>query len=518
MFKTYFDNTQLMLMLAALLLLMASSIFHIRDREKFSIAFLLLAALCINLFGCLLDPFLNVWDERFHALVAQNMMDHPLLPTLYDDQIVNMAYDRWDRYYIWLHKQPLFMWQMALSFKIFGISEFTMRLPNALLGVAMVFATYRTGKQISSKRTGFIAAMLVISSFYLLQMLAGRQQLEQNDYAFVAYVSLSLWAFTEYVFGKRKLLWTVLSGIFAGMAVLCKWMPGLLVFLVWGVYNLQVYRFKIREYRHLLLSLLVACVIFVPWQLLCYYWYPNEFAFEMKLNSMHFTHAVDGQSGDFWFHFMHLQPMYGTLAVFAIIPGFMLLWKRESSRKYLVALFAATAFVFVFYSLAKTKMPSFTFLLALAMFIAIAEAINRILEFRFLKNMKPILRNAIFFVAIISIAIIRFDAEKLQENHTQWKDDNFLTPMALSNKAVFQSLQADPGTVLFNIPGRHYIEAMFYTGLPAYGFVPDSLQVADLIQRHRKIIVFSTPEQVLPSYLQNKPEVSIRFDNLYRFD
>ena len=29
------------------------------------------------------DLFLHSWDERYHALVAKNLLQHPLLPTLY---------------------------------------------------------------------------------------------------------------------------------------------------------------------------------------------------------------------------------------------------------------------------------------------------------------------------------------------------------------------------------------------------------------------------------------------------
>ncbi len=39
--------------------------------------------------GPLLDPFLHTWDERYHALVAKNMMVHPFTPMLHvDDQLI----------------------------------------------------------------------------------------------------------------------------------------------------------------------------------------------------------------------------------------------------------------------------------------------------------------------------------------------------------------------------------------------------------------------------------------------
>lgn len=513
-----FNSMQHVLLLVAMVLFAVSLWLHVKDKDTWSLALLLVAALCINLFAAMLDPFLNVWDERFHALVARNMIDHPLLPTLYDDPVVPMDYDRWDRYHIWLHKQPLFMWQMALSFRVFGISELSMRLPNVLLGVAMVFAVYRSAKLVANSRTAFVAAWLVISSFYLVQMLAGRQQLDQNDYSFLAYVSLSLWAFIEYVNNKNKLLFAVLAGVFAGAAVLCKWLPGLLVFLIWGVYNLAEYRLQWRAYWHMLAALAVACLVFVPWQLLCYVWYPAEFAAASSLNAMHFTHAVDGQAGSFWYHFYRFQPIYGSLAAFAIVPGFVFLLRRQTNGRLIWAMLAAVLFVYVFYALAKTKMPSFTLLLALPVYVALAEFIGQASGFVSQKIRRAVPVSLFFGLLMTAIVLIRFDAQGLHRIHNTGNPDNYVAAMALANKAVFESLDCNSNAVLFNIPGRHYIEAMFYTGLPAYGFIPDYEQYLHLKNLRRNIVVFSTNPAELPEYLLADTAVIVMQQQLYRFD
>jgi len=68
------------------------------------------------------------------------------MPTLYDDPVLAMDYNRWDRAVIWLHKQPFFLWQISLCYKIFGVSEFTTRLPSVILGSLLVPVSYRTGK------------------------------------------------------------------------------------------------------------------------------------------------------------------------------------------------------------------------------------------------------------------------------------------------------------------------------------------------------------------------------------
>src|SRR4051812_43809574 len=74
-----------------------------------------------------LDPFINLWDERFHAIVARNMMDSPFVPQLHINPLIPTNYANWPDSAIWLHKPPLFLWQMAISMKIFGVSEYSAR-------------------------------------------------------------------------------------------------------------------------------------------------------------------------------------------------------------------------------------------------------------------------------------------------------------------------------------------------------------------------------------------------------
>jgi 4-amino-4-deoxy-L-arabinose transferase-like glycosyltransferase len=282
-FILYFDNTQILLLVIATVCLMVSLFFQTVNKVNLSVVFLVLTGICVFSFSALLDPFLNLWDERFHALVAKNLMHHPLMPTLYDNPIVSMDYDRWDRYFIWLHKQPLFLWQIALSFKLFGVSEFTLRLPNIILGTILVFISYRSGKLLVNQRVGYISGVLIISSLFLLELIAGRQALEHNDLSFLVYISLSIWSFVEYCFsGKRY--WIPLIGLFSGMAILCKWLVGLLIYFGWAILRLQQKKFKISLNKDILTALAITLLIAIPWQILTFVWYPAEAHRAFNLN------------------------------------------------------------------------------------------------------------------------------------------------------------------------------------------------------------------------------------------
>src|SRR4051812_4906436 len=58
---------------------------------------------------------LERWDEVFHAIVAQNVMKHPLKPTLVDAPYLPYDQMKWGENHVWLHKPILPFWQMAMS-------------------------------------------------------------------------------------------------------------------------------------------------------------------------------------------------------------------------------------------------------------------------------------------------------------------------------------------------------------------------------------------------------------------
>src|SRR6185312_9273700 len=135
-----------------------------------------------------LDPFLHVWDEKFHALVARNMMGNPFKPMLVKNPLVPFDYRIWVYNHIWLHKQPLFLWQMALSMKLFGVSEFTLRYPSVLMGTLAVWLVYRICLLLTKDtKTAFTAALFTCFSCLLLEFTSGFQGMDANDIAFIFY-------------------------------------------------------------------------------------------------------------------------------------------------------------------------------------------------------------------------------------------------------------------------------------------------------------------------------------------
>lgn len=504
-FITYFSSLQLWLLIAAAASIGLSAMAHIRHKDSLAATLLFLSALLIYGFAALLDPFLNIWDERFHALVARNLMAHPMKPTLYDDPVLAMAYDNWTTFHIWLHKQPLFLWQIALSFKLFGISEFSLRIPNILMGALLVVVSVRTARLLTDRTTAWLSGVMVLTTIYLLEMVGGRQDMDHNDVAFMFYISLSIWALTEYHFdGNRR--WLILIGVFAGMALLCKWLVGLLVYLGWGVLRLSARRFRFRENIDLLAALGLTFAVALPWQVYTFIAFPDEAMNAMLANARHFTEPMDGQAGPWWFHFARFPLIYGEWSVWFIGPALLVLWVRSSDRSMALAWLVMIAGVYLFFSVAVTKMGSFTVILLMPVSIAFAALLKEIISLS-QQWITPQFKAVAFGLAVLALILLRFDVEGLQEKHTLWKEENQYSRMLMHNRKVFKSLDLPENTVLCNVKGRHYIEAMFYTGLPAYRIIPDARQHLDLREKNRVIALFRIQDQQIPDYLLNDSTV-----------
>jgi 4-amino-4-deoxy-L-arabinose transferase len=505
-FITYFSSLQLWLLIAAAASIGLSAMAHIRHKDSLAITLLFLSAFLIYSFAALLDPFLNIWDERFHALVARNVMLHPFRPTLYEDPVVDTSYDSWVTATVWLHKQPLFLWQIALSFKLFGISEFSLRLPSAIMGSLLVWVTVRSGSLLNGPRSGYLAGIFTLTSIYIIQLVSGRQGMEHNDMAFLFYISLSLWALIEYEYSGRR-RWVYLIGLFSGMAILVKWLVGLLVYLTWGLLRIQQRKFAIHQNRDILVALGITLVVALPWQVYTFIAFPQEAWTETVLHASHFGTALEGHRGPFGFHFLLFDTLFGPLASIFILPALVAMWTGASERRLSLSLSASLVFVYLFFSLAATKLQSFPIINVMIVNLAFGALVDRIIRDLTFSLTRPWLKSTLLVLAIGTVVGLRFDVEALQEKHTLWRDSNEYSRMLAHNKGIFTALDLPADAVLFNVRGRHYVDAMFYTGLPAYRFVPTEEQYRDLRAKGRRAAIFKPEGNNLPDYLSSDTSV-----------
>jgi len=277
---SHFSTEQVVpLILSGLFLIV--SIISFKKQATLSLVFLFLGSLGLGYFIASLDNFLILWDEQYHALVAKNLSKDFLKPTLYSQPLLDYDYKCWPLNHIWLHKQPLFLWQMALSIKLFGDTEFAVRLPSIIMHAIIPLFIYRIGKISINKESGFYGAVFFALAYFPLELVAGRYSTDHNDIAFLFYVTASFWAWFEYTASQNK-VWLLVIGLCSGFAVLVKWLMGLLIFVIWlctkFVSDLGS-GFKFKSYLPMLKSGVVSLFVFLPWQLYIHFKFQNEAAY-----------------------------------------------------------------------------------------------------------------------------------------------------------------------------------------------------------------------------------------------
>jgi len=141
---------------------------------------LLLAGLALRLYlGA--DLYLHPWDERYHALVAKHLMDHPFRPMLYDNPVLPYDYRGWASNHIWLHKQPLPLWLLAGSMQVFGVHEWAVRVPGILLTAVGIWLMFRIGQMLFNREVGYLSAGLYAIHGLIIELAGGRVATDHAD-------------------------------------------------------------------------------------------------------------------------------------------------------------------------------------------------------------------------------------------------------------------------------------------------------------------------------------------------
>ena len=132
-------------------------------------------------------------DESFHAVVARNLIKHPLTPTLYDRPYLEYDYRDWQNNHVWLHKPIVPLWQMAASMALFGVNTLALRLPSAILATAAVWLTYAIGVRLLDRRAALIAAALQAFNPGITSLVHGYVFSDHIDIAFLFWVELAVY-------------------------------------------------------------------------------------------------------------------------------------------------------------------------------------------------------------------------------------------------------------------------------------------------------------------------------------
>jgi hypothetical protein len=341
------------------------------------------AALFIPFIG---DCNLFDWDEVNFAECAREM----LVTGNYSQ--VQIAYKPfWE-------KPPLFIWMQAGSMKLFGITEFSARFPNALCGMLTLLTVFFIGKQLQSKKLGLLWALMVASAllphFYFKSGII--------DPWFNLFILISLYLAFDLIShtATKKFGSAFLGGFTLGLAVLTKGPVAILVsglsiliFLVWSS------RFKKLWSWPMLVFMFSTLVVSASWFVV--EWMTGNKAvveefiqYQIRL----FNTEDSGHSGPFLYHALVL-----LIGCFPVSFLFLMAYRKSKLagekevlfRKMMLALFWV---VLILFSLVKTKIIHYSSLCYFPLTYIAALGLTKPLgEF----NFKPVMRFLYLFIALL---------------------------------------------------------------------------------------------------------------------
>lgn len=471
---------------AIVLLLIALSIFCLawfkfkKGNIKIAIASLVIAGFLLRCF-MISDPYLHEWDERYHALVAKNMIDDPFKPTLYKNPVLPFDYKDWGGNHVWVHKQPVPLWLMAISLKIFGIHEIAVRIPSLLASTLGIFLMYLIGRNLFDKKVGFFSAFLFSIHGLILELTGGRVATDHIDLLFMFFVLLGIYFSIEFAKSK-KLIHTIFCGMAIGLAVLTKWLPGLIVLAFYFlILQRNVFqRFSKKEiFLNVGILMLISCIIFMPWQIYIHHAFPLESTWEKHHNRLHIFQNLDGQAAPFYYHINHMRIIYGELIYLPLLWFIYKTLKKKWNFKYL-AILTWLVIPYIFFSLVATKMQGYTLISGPAIFLvsALFWRVLRVYKARFKYKIIPLL----LIVCLIFLPI-RYTIERVKILEDYPKERQYTNKIKALKK-----LKIDANTIIFNAPRP--IETMFYIDCIAYSHLPDNKEITKLKERGFKVIIY----------------------------
>jgi 4-amino-4-deoxy-L-arabinose transferase-like glycosyltransferase len=443
-----------------------------RRRPRAAVACLLAGSLALRFFAAG-DAFLHAWDERYHALVAKNLMAHPLRPTLYEDTPLAADPRDWLSSHVWLHKPPLALWLMALSMAVFGATEVALRVPSLLLSTAAVYATYRLGRAWRGPDVGLLAALLLSINAFLVLLAAGWFASDHVDTACVSFVALAMGA----VASSASAAAFGALGLATGLAVLSKWMPGLLplgVGLVWHWRSSAAPAIG----RRVAVAAVVAAAVVLPWWAFAARAYPVEWTWESGYNLEHLLGTVEGHGGSVLFHVLRMPKIYGEL-IYVPLLVFLARAAREGLDSKGAALLLWILLPYAVFSLAATKMPAYPMIAAPAVCLVEAEALAWLWSRRGAGPRRLAVSVLVAVVVALPARILLNDLRVFRpyDRRPEWAEELRRLGRSLEGKRA----------VIFGAPRP--IETMFYTSKAAYPQTPDRATVDALRAKGYTVVV-----------------------------
>jgi 4-amino-4-deoxy-L-arabinose transferase-like glycosyltransferase len=264
--------------------------------------------------------------------------------------------------FVVLDKPAVYFWMVAASLKAFGVSEGAARLPSALMGAATMLLVWFLARRMFGNSAG-LRAGLIFASCPLAMALAREVIFDMTLTFFMTLAMVAFWLAEEKDF--RVPWFEILMFAAIGVAVITKGPVGILIPLI-SILIYAAVRGRWREWLHLRWGwgLLVFFTVALPWFIAVSMRNPDfpHYAFWNESLKRFATGAARRGGGIFYFIPVFLGGLF-PWSLFLLLAGWNRLrrWRelRQETGRPALFLLCWAAWIFFFFSLSHSKLPTY---------------------------------------------------------------------------------------------------------------------------------------------------------------
>ena len=194
-----------------------------------------------------IDAYIQEVDPATYAEVAREMVESHDYIYLHDN------------YRQYLDKPPVTMWLIAGCYRIFGITNYAVRLPSLLMAIVAILSVYWLGVMLWNKRAGLLSALIMASTLATRLMI----QDPKIDMVLIGFMTLSI-ALLFKGLTDSKFLW--LGYIAIAVAFLTKGPISIgIPVLAFGAYAFFKKDFSLIKSLKPVRGFILTAVLVLPW-------------------------------------------------------------------------------------------------------------------------------------------------------------------------------------------------------------------------------------------------------------
>lgn len=312
----------------------------------------LLTLLIVILFGAFLGTRpLAVPDEARYSEIPREMVVSDDYVTPHINSI---------KYF---EKPPLFYWMQASAIKLFGLSEWAMRLVNACMALFGCLMTYCAARQLYDRKTGWLASTMLATSVLYFAM-AHFVTLDMTVSVLLTGCLFSFILGTKKKPGKERNVYMWSMYVFSALATLTKGLigiifPGAIIF---------IWMLLLNDWRNLKTyclptGVLLWLILVLPWHIIVQIRNPEFFHFYIidQHFARYFTTYANREQA-WWF--LPIFFIFGLFPWIAFLPQAIFshkpaLWKQRYQHPEALFFLIWIIFIYLFFSFSHSQLPPY---------------------------------------------------------------------------------------------------------------------------------------------------------------